>query len=194
MNAKDDQPQPKPPAEECAEGEAPKEALSPEEELKEENRFLVDQLQRARAELENFKRRTRNEQAALRRRMVVDVFRQILPLFDDLQIALAQDADPGPLSEGLQLIVDKFSKLLREHSIEVIPTVGNLFDPSWHEAMYTVESSEYPDGHIMEELERGYRLGDVLIRPARVKVAKIAQPDSTENPGSLGRKSDSTGE
>ncbi len=140
--------------------------------LREENSFLLDQLQRSRAELENFRRRTAEGRRAQGRRFTADLFRRVLPLFDDLNLALNSDTSDDKLSEGVRIIVDGFQRVLTELQIEVVEAVGHPFDPAVHEAMFQEETDAVPDGQVMEEFERGYRIGEELIRPARVKVAK----------------------
>ena len=152
------------------------------EDLEEKNRFYVDQLQRARAELDNFRRRTLEEREQQRRRSTIDVFRMILPLFDDLQMALQAETESSKLGDGLRIIADKFEKILKELSIERVEAVGCTFDPAWHEALFQVETTEHPEGEVLEEFERGYHLGEELIRPARVKVAKAPVSEKTEDP------------
>ncbi|MFQ5655819.1 MAG: nucleotide exchange factor GrpE [Planctomycetota bacterium] len=149
------------------------------EELRKQLAFYVDQLQRSRAELDNFRRRTVAERGSVERRIGIDIFRRILPLLDDLEMALeAQEGqeETHPLHKGLEMIVDKFERVLAESGIEPIEAVGEPFDPRWQEALFEVESNEVSPGAVAEVLERGYRLGDDLIRPARVKVAKAPAP------------------
>ncbi|MCA8961143.1 MAG: nucleotide exchange factor GrpE [Planctomycetes bacterium] len=145
--------------------------------LEEENRFLLEQVQRARAELANYRRRVSEEQQQRERRTTARVFQEVIPLFDDLMMALSVGADDesesgSQLRRGLQLIVDKFRSTLREFGIESVATVGEPFDPNWHEAMMHQETGDQPEGTVLAEFVPGYRMGDELIRPARVSVAK----------------------
>lgn len=151
--------------------------------LAEERSFLLDQLQRARAELANYRRRTEEERGRLTSRVTCELFKELLPVVDDLHKALAvepSEAPPQQLFDGLALIADKVDALLRRFAIEVIPTVGEQFDPRWHEAMVQLESAEHEPGEIMGELERGYRMGDGLVRAARVSVAKAPKRGEEE--------------
>ena len=149
--------------------------------LKEQVGFYIEQLQLSRAELENFRRRTAQDRDRERRRITADVFRQILPVYDDLQTAAGADAaaDMQRMLEGLRLISEKFAKVLAEVQITPIPSVGEPFDPEVHEAMFQEETDRMPDGHVLEEFERGYLLAGELLRAARVKVAK-SPPGSSE--------------
>ena len=97
----------------------------------------------------------------------------MLSVVDDLRLAAqAEEKATDGVSEGLQIILDKVQTMLGEFSIEEIPAVGEPFDPAWHEAMIHQESEEVAPGSVVGELERGYRLRETLVRPARVIVAK----------------------
>lgn len=149
------------------------EALEREGQTREEERqFLLDQLQRSRAELENFRRRTAEQRRVQERRLTGDIVRRVLPLFDDLRLAHASAPSGGELSEGVRIILDEFRQILESFGVVAIEAVGQPFDPEWHEALFQEETTAVPDGEVLGELERGYRIGDELIRPARVKVAK----------------------
>ncbi len=140
--------------------------------LTDENKFLLDQVQRSRAELENFRRRTAEEREASRRRVTMDVFRRVLPLYDDLQLAVRNKQASDKLLDGIRIIAAEFDRVLDDFKIETIAAVGEAFDPNWHEAIFQEETADHAEGEVLEEFERGYRLGESLIRPARVKVAK----------------------
>lgn len=135
--------------------------------------FYVDRLQRMQAEFENFRRRSQQELREREARTTVRIFQSILPLVDDLRLA-ARTEEQGSegANEGLRIILDKLSGLLGELSIEEIPAEGEPFDPQWHEALLHQESDDVDPGCIVQELERGYRLGETLIRASRVIVSK----------------------
>ncbi|MGA1779906.1 MAG: nucleotide exchange factor GrpE [Planctomycetota bacterium] len=135
--------------------------------------FYVDRLQRMQAEFENFRRRSQQELREREARTTVRIFQSILPVVDDLRLA-ARTEEQGSegANEGLRIILDKLSGLLGELSIEEIPAEGEPFDPQWHEALLHQESDDVDPGCIVQELERGYRLGETLIRAARVIVSK----------------------
>ncbi|MGE3166026.1 MAG: nucleotide exchange factor GrpE [Planctomycetota bacterium] len=145
------------------------------EKLREERDYYLDQVQRTRAELENYRKRVSRDREQLTRRITVDVFRDVLPILDDLRLALQSTHEGGSgatLLDGLRMISSKFDQLLLRYQIEAVEAVGKTFDPNLHEAMFHEESSEVAEGAVLAEFEKGYRLGDDLIRPARVKVAK----------------------
>ncbi|MGA1202752.1 MAG: nucleotide exchange factor GrpE, partial [Planctomycetota bacterium] len=127
--------------------------------------FYVDRLQRMQAEFENFRRRSQQELREREARTTVRIFQSILPVVDDLRLA-ARTEEQGSegANEGLRIILDKLSGLLGELSIEEIPAEGEPFDPQWHEALLHQESDDVDPGCIVQELERGYRLGETLIR------------------------------
>ena len=160
-------------AEESAPGDDPMVALEESmQKLQEENQFLLDQVQRARAELENFRRRTAEGREQQKRQVTAQVFRSIFPLVDSLMLAAKNDQDAAKVCEGIGIIIQEFGRVLEQFHIEAVPAVGEAFDPNWHEAMFHEETSDVPGGQVLEEFERGYRIGDDLIRPAKVKVAK----------------------
>ncbi|MFN0057098.1 MAG: nucleotide exchange factor GrpE [Planctomycetota bacterium] len=151
--------------------------------LTKEKQELLDQLQRSRAELVNYRRRTEEERSVFERKLTADILRRVLPLFDDLSLALSSSTDPSraaavaadslqTLRRGLTMISDKFDGLLREFGVEAVPAHGQRFDPGLHEALLQVESAELPADSVVAELRRGYRIGNHLLRPARVSVAK----------------------
>lgn len=151
--------------------EEPTETDSTEEDIA----FYVDQIQRTRAEFDNFRRRTQQERLVAYRRTVVDVVRKLLPVIDDLDKAIKVDSEStegDQLRVGLTLIHEKVSQLLKDLSIEPIQSVGANFDPNLHEAMMQVEDDNAAPGEIVEEVEKGYILGDLLVRASRVLVAR----------------------
>ena len=149
----------------------------------EDQEFLLQQLQRARADLENFRRRTIEERAVLRKRTISDVFRTFLPVLDGLCAALKVDSSEPEgvdgVRDGLKLISGKMDMILSELGIEEVATVGEDFDPEIHEAMLKVDQPDARNGEIVGEIEKGYRCGDHLIRAARVIVART-EPASEE--------------
>ncbi len=148
-------------------------------EVVEDQQFLLDQLQRARAELDNFRRRTLEERANARKRTISDVIRNFLPVLDGLSAAQKASRDDtdgdGGIRDGLRMISDKLDVVLQDLGIEVVAAVGEDFDPEVHEAMLQVDQPDARNGEVVEEIERGYRCGDHLIRAARVIVARTEQ-------------------
>jgi len=138
--------------------------------------LYIDRLQRLQAEFDNFRRRSQQELREREDRTIAQVFRRLLPVVDDLRLAArAEEQTDEGITEGLRIILDKVSALLGEFSIEEIPAVGSAFDPRWHEALVHHPSESAPPGVVLDELERGYRLRDLLVRPARVVVAKAPE-------------------
>ena len=149
-----------------------------DESIADDQEFLVQQLQRARAELENFRRRTLEERIVLRQRIIADVFKTFLPVLDGLTAALKADeadSEPEGIRDGLQLVAGKIDELLEELGIESLAAVGEDFDPEVHEAILQVEQPGTRNGEIVEEIDRGYRCGDLLIRASRVVVARTGE-------------------
>jgi molecular chaperone GrpE len=96
---------------------------------------------------------------------------------DDLRLAArADERSEEGITEGLRIILDKVAALLGEFAIEEIPAIGSPFDPRWHEALAHQPTESAPPGVVLDEFERGYRLRDLLVRPARVVVAKAPEP------------------
>jgi molecular chaperone GrpE len=141
---------------------------------------LLDKLTRRQADFENYRKRVERERAETYNRAVSDLVAPLLPVVDNLRRALDAESlvQAGESKEfrhflqGVELIYRQLNSVLENLGITAVPTVGEPFDPHVHEAVATVESDEYGPDTVTEELARGYRLGDKLIRPAMVKVAK----------------------
>ncbi len=132
-------------------------------------------LQYARAEIDNVRKRAERsafERLAYARRQLLERF---LPVLDNLQRALAFD-DSEALRGGLQATLRGFEGVLTSEQVVTLETVGKPFDPHLAEAIATRESSDYADDIVIEEAQRGYRMGDDLLRPALVVVAKHVAP------------------
>ncbi|WP_027338645.1 nucleotide exchange factor GrpE [Halonatronum saccharophilum] len=147
-----------------------------EEELakeKEEKERYIDRLQRLQAEFSNYRKRVVKEKEQLTSRATKDFILELLPIIDNFERALSnsQNADKGFL-EGVEMIHRQILTLLKKSGVEEIQTVGEEFDPNYHNAVMKEESKEYESGIIIEELQKGYAFDDVVIRPAMVKVAE----------------------
>jgi molecular chaperone GrpE len=134
----------------------------------------LDGWQRARAEFANYKRRVEAERDDIRCRSNEALLLKLLPIVDDFERAL--EALPPELAEnpwinGVTMILNKLKAFLESENVTAVTAVGQAFDPQWHEAMLQEETSDHPDGTVLMELRRGYRLGDRMLRPALVKVA-----------------------
>jgi molecular chaperone GrpE len=152
------------------------EALSPETELqrlKAERDTLVDRLARAQAEFENARRRASKEQQDFRDYAVADAVKALLPALDSFERALESGkSEGGDFRGGVELIYKQLQDALAKLGVRPIPAKGEPFDPHYHEAIELVETTDVPDHEIVEELQRGYKFKDRLLRPAMVKVAK----------------------
>jgi molecular chaperone GrpE len=156
-----------------------RETSAPETELqklKAERDSLVDRLARAQAEFENVRRRAAKEQQEFRDYALADAMKSLLPVVDSLERALQVKSDAAELRGGVELIYKQLQAALTKLSVNAIVSQGEPFDPRYHEAIEMVETSEVPDHQVIEELQRGYKFKERLLRPAMVKVAK--------NPGS----------
>jgi molecular chaperone GrpE len=127
---------------------------------------LTATLQRLQAEFENFKKRNEKEKAMFIQFANKQLLAQLLPIIDNFERALETNKD-----EGITLIHKELTELLETHGVKVMDTNNTLFDPHKHEAMLQ-EASDKPVGTILQTLQKGYILGDAVLRPARVKIAK----------------------
>ena len=135
----------------------------------------LDGWQRARAEFANYKRRTEREQAEARDRIAGNTLVRFLGVMDDLERALKDrpsDGEAASWSEGIELIHRKLSALVIAEGVEEILAAGTSFDPVLHEALSHEESDDHAEGQVIEVVQRGYRMGDRVLRPALVRVAK----------------------
>ncbi len=155
------------------EAPGPLEALTAERDrLIEEKAALYDQLLRKQAEFENFRKRMERERSDFQQYASMQVVREMLPVLDALERALATagDAD-GDFKAGIQLIARQLWDTLTRLGLEPVETRGQKFDPHLHQAVETVETNEHEDQTIVEEWQRGYLFKKRLLRPAMVKVA-----------------------
>jgi molecular chaperone GrpE len=140
--------------------------------IKAERDALIDRLARAQAEFENARRRAGKEQQEYRDYAVSEAVKALLPVFDSLERALQVKSDGAEFRNGVELIHKQLQAALGKLSVQQITAKGEPFDPRYHEAIEMVETSDAPDHQVIEELQRGYKFKDRLLRPAMVKVAK----------------------
>ncbi len=136
---------------------------------------LKDQLLRTLADFDNFRKRSRRELVDAERRGKDDMLKEFLPVFDNLDRASAHAetaTDVKALADGIALVMRQFADTLSKVGIERVPAVGQAFDPSVHEAVQQMETSDFEPGTIAAEVQAGYRNSEKLIRPALVVVAK----------------------
>ena len=140
--------------------------------LKAERDSLLDRLARAQAEFENARRRASKEQQDFRDYAAADSIRPLLPVLDSFERALQAKSNSGDFRNGVELIYKQLLDALAKLGVRAIPAKGEPFDPHVHEAIEMVETRDAADHEVLEELQRGYKLKDRLLRPAMVKVAK----------------------
>src|SRR5580704_9362486 len=140
--------------------------------LKAERDTLLDRLARAQAEFENARRRAGKEQQEFRDYAVADAIKSLLPVVDSLERALQVKSDAAELRNGVDLLYKQLQSTLAKLAVHPIVSKGEPFDPRLHEAIEMVETGDVPDHQVIEELQRGYKFKDRLLRPAMVKVAK----------------------
>lgn len=166
--------------EEIINQEEPVQAEEAQEEQKDElaqQKALADdyynRLLRMQADFENFKRRARQEKEEFYKYASESLMLQLLPVVDNFERALAAGGDDAKnLLAGIQMIERQLKEVLQREGLQAIESVGQEFDPNLHEAVMQVESDDYPANTCVEELQKGYRLKDKVIRPAMVKVAQ----------------------
>jgi molecular chaperone GrpE len=148
------------------------------DQLKAERDQLLDRLARLQAEFENARKRAERERLEFRDYATGSVVEQFLPVVDNFALALKSTGTAHQLRHGVELIVKQMEEILRQMQVNAIPTVGEAFDPRLHEAIGTVEREDLPDQHVAEEIRRGYRLRERLLRPAMVRVAHNSKQKS----------------
>ena len=157
-------------------GETPEPAEQTEfEQMKAERDRLLDRLARLQAEFENARKRAERERAEFREFATGSVAEQFLTVLDNLELALKSKGSAEQLRSGVSLIVKQMEEILDKMQVKVVPTVGEAFDPRFHEALGAVERDDIPDQHVAEEIRRGYKIRERLLRPALVRVAHNAK-------------------
>jgi molecular chaperone GrpE len=150
-------------------------STDPAVDLQRERDDYYDRWLRKTAEFDNYRKRVERERRELSDQRVMDLLLELLSVADDFDRAL-QTGGAGDTAvayrKGVELIRAKFTDLLQKHGVRPIEAVGADFDPNVHQAVVQEESLEHRDGEVIEELRRGYMIGDRLLRPAMVKVAK----------------------
>jgi molecular chaperone GrpE len=138
--------------------------------LKGERDQLVDRLARLQAEFENARKRAEREKTEFRDFATGNVVEQFLPVLDNFELALKSTGSAEQLRSGVELIVKQMEEALKQLQVTAIPTVGEPFDPRVHEALGQVEREDLPDEHVADEIRRGYKIRERLLRPAMVRV------------------------
>jgi molecular chaperone GrpE len=140
-----------------------------------EKASLYDKLLRRQAEFENYRKRVDRERGELYQHGRDDVLLQFLPVVDNFERALSSletsEGDAEALRHGVELIHKQFKDALSKLGLEAVEAVGQTFDPHVHEAVTTEATDKHKENTVIQEFQRGYRIGDRLLRPAKVKVA-----------------------
>ncbi len=140
--------------------------------LQAERDALFDRLARQQAEFENLRKRSAKEQVDFRDYAVADTVKQLIPIIDNFDLALKAKSNEADLRKGLELIRKQMDELFTKLGVQAVPAKGEPFDPRFHEAIEMVDSSDVKENHVVDELQRGYKLKDRLLRPAMVRVSK----------------------
>ncbi len=149
-------------------------SVSLDELVAERNRYK-DQLLRAAADFENFRKRSRRDLEDGERRSREDLLMEILPVFDNLERAVAaanSATSVQAVAEGVHMVLKLFQDIGTKVGLERVQSVGERFDPNLHDAVQQVETMEHAPGTIINEITPGYRLGGKLLRPAMVVLAR----------------------
>ena len=142
--------------------------------LRREKDAVQDRLLRTAAEFDNYRKRVDRERRDLADYIAAEVVGELLPIIDNLERALNAASETDPLRKGVELTLKQMIEVLRKRGVKPIEALGADFDPNFHQAVIHEASSEHREGEVMEELQRGYLIGERLLRPAMVKVAKAA--------------------
>ncbi len=141
------------------------------EKIKEELEKQKDLLLRTAAEFDNYKKRTERERIMTAEYAKASVIKTLLPVFDNVDRADACDKESADYAKGVELIVKQLKETVKNLGITEIGVVGDTFDPTLHEAVMHVEDAEAGENTVVEVFQKGYRIGDTVIRAAMVKVA-----------------------
>ena len=141
------------------------------EQVKGERDQLMDRIARLQAEFDNARKRAEREKTDFRDFATGSVVEQFLPVLDNFELALKATGSADQLRSGVELIVKQMQETLSKLQVTPVPAVGEEFNPHVHEALGTVERDDIPDHHVAEEIRRGYRIRERLLRPALVRVA-----------------------
>jgi molecular chaperone GrpE len=144
----------------------------PLEALQREKDALQDRLLRTAAEFDNYRKRIERERRERAEMAEAEILGELLPIVDDLERALQVESGGDAYRRGVELIHKQMTDLLRRRGVTTIDAQGKAFDPRYHQAVAHETSAEHRDGEVIEELRRGYLLGERLLRAAMVKVAK----------------------
>jgi molecular chaperone GrpE len=148
------------------------------ERMKAERDQLFDRMARLQAEFDNARKREARERADFRDYATAGAVEQFLPVLDNFQLALKAGGTAEQLRAGVELIVKQMDEALRSLNVNAVETVGAQFDPHVHESIDSVERVDLPDQQVLEEVRRGYRIKERLLRPALVRVVSNSKSGS----------------
>jgi molecular chaperone GrpE len=147
------------------------------ERVRSERAAYLDRAARIQAEFENFRKRSQKQQQDFREYALADAMKTLLPILDSLDRALnTKAASLEDFHAGIELIDKQFHDALAKLGVQPVAAEGELFDPNLHQAIQMVDTDEVEDNHVIDELQRGYKLKDRLLRPAMVRVARHPKP------------------
>jgi molecular chaperone GrpE len=146
--------------------------------LKAERDAILDRLARLQAEFDNARKRQEREKQEFRDYATGNVIEQFLPVLDNFALALNANASADQMRTGVELIVKQMDEVLKGLNVQAVPTVGQQFDPRVHEALGTVERDDLPDHSILDEIRKGYKIRERLLRPAMVRI--VSNPRQSE--------------
>jgi molecular chaperone GrpE len=146
-------------------------ALKEIEQLRGEKEQLLDRLARLQAEFDNARKREQKERADAREYTIGSTVEPFLGVMDNFQLALKADGTAEQLRHGVELILKQMEEALKGLQVQPVETVGAQFDPRVHEALGSIETTEFPDHQVLEEIRRGYKIREKLLRPALVRIA-----------------------
>lgn len=132
----------------------------------------MDGWQRSQAEFVNYKNRVQRDRESDYAAMKGDIIKKVLPVLDDLELAIANRPEQDSWADGMELIARKFKNVLEAEGLTRIEAEGQLFDPNFHEAISSEPSDDIESEHVIEIVQNGYMLGERVIRPAMVRVSK----------------------
>ena len=157
---------------------APAEDLETElERARSERAAYLDRAARIQAEFENYRKRSEKQQQEFKEYALAGAMTTLLPILDSLDRALdTKAASLEDFHSGIELIDKQFHDALAKLGVQPVPAEGEPFDPNVHQAIQMVDTEEVEDNHVLDELQRGYKLKDRLLRPAMVRVARHPKP------------------
>jgi len=162
------------PVEETAQPDSSEAIVSTDQvaDLQRERDDYYDRWLRKTAEFDNYRKRIERERREHASQAISDLLLELLLVVDDFDLAVSVETSDAGYRKGVELIHAKLNDLLRRHGVRPIEAIGKAFDPNVHQAVVQEASTEHREGEVIDELRRGYMIGDRLLRPAMVKVAK----------------------